>query len=138
MPILAGGGSKVLIVDDEVPIADSLAMIFAAKRFEVRAAYSAEQAVDIISVWHPDLAILDVILPRMNGIDLAILIRSSYPSCRIILFSGNANTAPLLEEAAKKGHSFDVLAKPTHPDILLEAATSMVSLEHVPNEQKFD
>jgi DNA-binding NtrC family response regulator len=143
MPILAESskaliGSKVLIVDDEVPIADSLAMIFASHRFDVRVAYSAESAIEIISLWQPDLAILDVILPGMNGIDLAIATRENYPSCRIILFSGNADTSSLLEEAAKKGYSFDVLAKPVHPDLMLEAASSLLSLERIPEMTKFD
>ena len=143
MPILAESskaliGSKVLIVDDEVPIADSLAMIFASHRFDVRVAYSAESAIEIISLWQPDLAILDVILPGMNGIDLAIATRENYLSCRIILFSGNADTSSLLEEAAKKGYSFDVLAKPVHPDLMLEAASSLLSLERIPEMTKFD
>ena len=137
MPVLAGG-SRVLIVDDEVSIADSLAMIFASRRYEVRVAYSAEEAIDVIALWQPDLAILDVILPRMNGIDLAVAIRANYPSCRIILFSGNANTSQLLEEAAKKGYSFDVLAKPVHPDLMLEAAANLLSLERPPEVTKFD
>ena len=131
-------GSKILIVDDEVPIADSLAMIFASRRYDVRVAYSAESAIEVISLWQPDLAILDVILPGMNGIDLAIATRVNYPSCRIILFSGNANTGQLLEQAAKKGYSFDVLAKPIHPDIMLEAATSMLAMENASDGGKFD
>jgi DNA-binding NtrC family response regulator len=132
------GGSKVLIVDDEVPIADSLAMIFAARGFDVRATYSAESAIEVISLWQPDLAILDVILPGMNGIDLAIATRTNYPSCRIILFSGNADTSTLLEQAARKGYSFDVLAKPVHPELMLEAASSMLSLERIREVSKFD
>jgi DNA-binding NtrC family response regulator len=137
MPILAGG-SRVLIVDDEVSIADSLALIFASRRYEVRVAYSAESAIEVISMWQPDLAILDVILPGMNGIDLAIATRTNYPSCRIILFSGNANTSLLLEEASRKGYFFDVLAKPVHPDLMLEAASSLLSVEQVPEARKFD
>jgi len=131
-------GSKVLIVDDEVAIADSLALIFASRRYEVRVAYSGEEAIDVIARWQPDLAILDVVLPGMNGIDLAIATRSNYPLCRIILFSGNANTTSLLEQAAKRGYTFDVLAKPVHPDLMLEAASKLLSLERSPELSKFD
>lgn len=137
MPVQSNG-SKVLIVDDEVAIADSLALIFAARRYEVRVAYSGEEAIDEIARWQPDLAILDVALPGMNGIDLAIATRSNYQSCRIILFSGNANTSLLLEEAAKRGYMFDVLAKPVHPDLMLEAASNLLSLERSPEATKFD
>ena len=67
--------SRILIVDDERVIADSLAAIFENQGYAARAAYSAEQALEIVAQWSPRLAILDVILPGMSGIDLAILIK---------------------------------------------------------------
>jgi DNA-binding NtrC family response regulator len=122
-----GAGQKVLIVDDEIAIADSLAMIFKAQEFKVRVAYSAEEAITTIAEWQPDLAILDVVLPQMNGIDLAIATKSNYPSCRVMLFSGHSNTSLLLEEAAKKGYQFEVLAKPVHPELILETAAQLLA-----------
>ena len=55
--------------------------------------YSAEGAIDILSTWQPEVAILDVVLPRMNGIDLAIVVRENYPQCQVLLFSGQRRTA---------------------------------------------
>ena len=52
----------------------------------------------------PDLVISDVIMPDMNGIDAAIQIRGFLPSCKILLFSGQAATADLLENARQRGH----------------------------------
>ncbi len=137
MPGLTSGG-KVLIVDDEVAIADTLAMIFKAQRYEARVAYSAEEAIETIATWQPDLAILDVVLPNMNGIDLAITTKANYPSCRVLLFSGNSNTGLLLEEAAKKGHTFEILAKPVHPELMLETASQLLSEERRPELPKFN
>jgi DNA-binding response OmpR family regulator len=71
---------RVLIVDDERVIADTLAIIFSNKGYEARAVYSAEQAFELISDWLPGLAIIDVQLSRMNGIDLAIRLRAEYPA----------------------------------------------------------
>ena len=68
---------RVLNVDDERTITDTLALIFTGNGYDARKAYSAEQAVDFIAEWRPDLAILDVVLPVMNGIDLATLLRLS-------------------------------------------------------------
>ena len=68
---------KVLIVDDEHTIADTLDAIFSASGYETRTSYSAEQALEIVVEWQPDLAILDVVLPKMNGIDLAIFLKRS-------------------------------------------------------------
>jgi hypothetical protein len=41
------------------------------------------------------------------------------PSCKILLFSGQAATADLLEKARMEGHEFEILAKPVHPTDLL-------------------
>ena len=126
---------RILIVDDETAIADTLALIFRTQRYEVRVAYSGESAIEVIAEWRPDLAILDVILPEMNGIDLAIAIKSNYPGCHVLLFSGHANTSMLLEEAGKKGHQFEVLAKPVHPNVMLERAADLLS---GPDEPAYD
>jgi CheY-like chemotaxis protein len=126
------GGRRILIVDDEANIADTLALIFKMRRYEVRVAYSAESAIEVIAEWRPDLAVLDVILPAMNGIELAITIRENYPGCRVMLFSGHANTALLLEEAGRKGHQFEVLAKPVYPDLMLERASELLTMQDEP------
>jgi CheY-like chemotaxis protein len=118
---------RILIVDDELAIADTLALIFKTQHYDARVAYSAECAVEIIAEWRPDLAIIDVILPEMNGIDLAIVFKANYPGCHVLLFSGHANTAMLLEEACRKGHQFEVLAKPVHPNIMLERASALLA-----------
>jgi len=41
------------------------------------------------------------------------------PKCKILLFSGQAATAALLDDARRRGHEFEVLAKPVHPTDLL-------------------
>jgi DNA-binding response OmpR family regulator len=119
---MAGNGTihRVLIVDDEPPIADTLALILRARGYEVRAVYSAEDAIETIAVWSPQLAIVDVMLPMMNGIDFSIVLKANHPGCEILLFTGQPDTGPLLEEALRKGHRFEVLTKPLHPAFLLD------------------
>lgn len=114
------GGIKILILDDEPPIADTLAVIFQANGYEVRVAYAAEQAIETIAGWCPDVALLDVMLPGMNGVDFAIVLKDNHPNCRILLFSGWESTQGLMEEAARQGHIFEILAKPTHPVEVLD------------------
>jgi DNA-binding NtrC family response regulator len=117
---------RVLIVDDERTIADTLVLIFSANGYETRASYSAEQALEIVAEWLPDLAILDVVLPKMNGVDLAILLATHSPTCRILLLSGQSLTSDILAEAATRGYKFDILAKPTHPTAMLETALDLL------------
>ena len=126
---------KILIVDDESAISDTMALIFRMQHYEARVAYTAERAIEVIAEWRPDLAILDVMLPAMNGIDLAIVIKANYPDCHVLLFSGHTNTAMLLEEAGKKGHQFEVLAKPVHPNVMLERASALLT---GPDEPAYD
>ena len=116
---------KILIVDDSRVVADTLVIIFGGAGYDARAASSAEKALELIADWRPDLAILDVILPKTNGIDLAILLRVECPNWRITLSSGHPATDDLLAAAAASGHTFDVVAKPVHPEALLRLASQL-------------
>jgi CheY-like chemotaxis protein len=110
---------KVLVADDERVIADTLAIILNQSGFEATAVYSGEKAVETARSFQPDMVISDVIMTDMNGIDAAIKIRVMLPSCKILLFSGQAATADLLDRARVQGHEFEILAKPVHPQDLL-------------------
>jgi CheY-like chemotaxis protein len=110
---------RVLVADDERVIADTLAMILNQHGFEVRAVYSGVQALELAPDFKPDMLITDVIMPDLNGIDAAIRIRELLPAIKILLFSGQAATADLLEQARAKGYDFEILAKPVHPQDLL-------------------
>ncbi|HEX4309671.1 MAG TPA: response regulator [Acidobacteriaceae bacterium] len=88
-------------------------------------AHSAETAIELIAQWEPDLAILDVMLPCMNGIDLAMVLKANLPRCHLVLFSGHAGTQALMEEAAKKGNMFEILSKPVHPLFMLDFVSSL-------------
>ncbi|HTV13152.1 MAG TPA: response regulator [Acidobacteriaceae bacterium] len=120
-------GKRILIVDDEPEVTESLAAILAQHNYEVRLADCAEAAVETVAQWAPDLAIVDVVLPQMSGIDLAAVIRASYPDCRIVLFSGQQTSQALLEEAAKKGNLYEILAKPVHPMFMLDYVSSRLA-----------
>jgi len=110
---------KVMVVDDERVIADSLAMLLNQSGFEARAVYSGEKALEAAPTFKPDMLISDVIMADLNGIDAAIRIQALLPGIKILLFSGQAATADLLEKARSRGHEFEILAKPVHPQDLL-------------------
>jgi len=110
---------KVLVADDEQVIANTLAIILNQAGFDARAVFSGEKAVEAIDSFRPDMLISDVIMTGMTGIEAAIIARSKLPKCKILLFSGQAATADLLEKAHQQGHEFEILAKPVHPTDLL-------------------
>ena len=110
---------RVLVADDEQVIANTLAIILNQAGFEARAVYSGENALETIDDFQPNMLISDVIMTGMTGIEAAIKVRAKLPGCKILLFSGQAATADLLEKARAHGHEFEILAKPVHPTDLL-------------------
>jgi CheY-like chemotaxis protein len=110
---------KVLVADDERVIADTLAMILNQSGFTARVAYTGEKALEMAAEFQPEMLISDVIMAGLNGIDAAIKIREILPAIKILLFSGQAATADLLEKARERGYEFEILAKPVHPQDLL-------------------
>lgn len=116
---IATAKPRVLVVDDERVIADTLAVILNQSGFEARAVYSGERALELAAEWQPQMLISDVIMADLNGIDAAIRIRELLPKIKILLFSGQAATADLLEKARARGYEFEILAKPVHPQDLL-------------------
>ena len=121
------GERRILIVEDEPVVADTLRQILASNDYDTRVAYAAEAALNSSSRWVPDLAILDVMLPKMNGIDLAMALKERYPDCRILLISGQPSVENLLQEARDKGHDFEILAKPVHPTEILDTIAALLS-----------
>jgi DNA-binding response OmpR family regulator len=117
--------SRVLIVDDEPTIANTLAQILNASGFEARAVYDSTGAAYSAEHWKPDVMLTDVMLHGESGIDVAVHVAEKLPACKVILFSGQAYTADLLETANKKGCHFEILTKPIHPEVLLRKLSSI-------------
>lgn len=63
--------------------------------------------------------ISDVMMPKMTGIEAAVQVMAQRPSCKVVLFSGQPASADVLQQAEALGHSFEIFAKPFHPDHLL-------------------
>src|ERR1700757_1303859 len=68
------GRRKVLVVDDQRLIADTISEILDGAGFQVKAAYDGWSALDIAGRFHPDYVLSDVLMPRMNGVELAIAV----------------------------------------------------------------
>lgn len=128
------GKKIILVVDDEQRIADTLALILQHNGYETMVAYEADSALAQSSTTRPDLLLTDVVMPGMNGIELGLAISEKFPACRILLLSGQAATAELLERAQKQGCRFPLLSKPIHPEKLLKKVAEMLDsseLHHV-------
>jgi DNA-binding NtrC family response regulator len=111
----------VYIVDDEQIIVSTLTAILKLQGWTPFGFVNPLEALRASESNEPALLIVDVVMPLMTGIELAIQIQSRYPKCKVLLLSGQIVTAELLEEANQGGHNFALLAKPSHPTELLAA-----------------
>ena len=122
---MSGPGSdrRVLIVDDERVVADTLAMILSKSGYATKVAYSGEQALELASVFEPNLLITEVVMSGITGFEVANQIAGSLPSCKVIMFSGQAQALILLIQ--RTAERFEILAKPVAPPLLLDRITRL-------------
>jgi CheY-like chemotaxis protein len=118
----------VLIVDDERIIADTLSIILSRSGYTTMTAYNGLTGLEIAQSSTPDLIISDVVMPGMTGVELAISVTQTIPTCKILLFSGQAATLDLLEQARNAGHNFTTLAKPVHPTDMLKRVSECLAV----------
>jgi len=106
---------RILIVDDELVVRDSLERWFRAEGYEAQATAGARQALALADRnW--DLALIDIKMPGMDGLQLQERLKETDPDCVIIIMTGYA-TVETAVQALKHG-AYDYLAKPVDPDAL--------------------
>jgi DNA-binding NtrC family response regulator len=108
------------VVDDERIIAETLTAIIKMQGFSSFSFVNPLDALEAAGDEVPDWLISDVMMPQLSGVELAIRIQERCPRCKILLFSGAADTLDLLKEAREQGHNFQLLPKPVHPSVLLQ------------------
>lgn len=116
--------AKILVVDDEQAIVDSLHEIIQTAGYNVIKAYSGAQAIAAAQELCPNILLSDVLMPGMNGFEVALEIKRLCPNCRLLLFSGQAATAEMAQKFGptftSRGYRFELLPKPYHPTALLK------------------
>lgn len=124
---------RVLIVDDDPVVAESLAIILSGNRYEVRVAYSAESATHVVARWTPEIAIVDVLLPGMNGGEFAVFLQTACPGCPILFFTalpGGMAARELARSSARSGGpDFNVLEKPIPPAEMLSRIADVLAAQ---------
>jgi PAS domain S-box-containing protein len=109
---------RILVVDDNQDAANSLATLLRIKGHDVRTAYDGISAVDVAALYQPDVILLDVGLPRLNGFDAARRIRESEHGKHAVLVAltgwGHAEDRRRSKEAGFDHH----LVKPADPNVL--------------------
>ena len=119
---------QILVVDDDVMARDLLVRFLSLRGYHVRAAKDGREALRLIEEMPPDLLILDLVMPEMNGVELLRTLAARDYAGRTIILSGHQND-PLLADAWALGPQ-EVLDKP----IDLERALMAIQLVMVCRE----
>jgi len=119
---------KVLIVDDEESVVQSIAGVLEDEGFQVARAKSGEEAIKVFQQEEPDITLLDIWMPGMDGIEVLKRLKWISPDCQVIMISGHATISTAMT-AVKLG-AFDFIEKPLSLDTLL------MTIHRALNQQK--
>jgi DNA-binding NtrC family response regulator len=110
-PVTDGSGETVLVVDDEKEVRRGLARCLELSGYRVHEAASGAEALDGISLVGPDLVLLDVRLPDMEGVEVLKRIRREDPDLPVIMITGHASVETAVQ--AMKLGAYEYLEKPS-------------------------
>ena len=118
------GKAKILIVDDEVHVCNSIAEALKAVGHVVETALSGEEALKKLEVHKYDLIITDLMMPGISGMELLQALKKSDPKVRVIMITGYPSTKSTV--AAIKSGAVDYLPKPFAPSELRRIVAKII------------
>ncbi len=120
-------GKKILIVEDEPNIVVPLQFIMKENGYDVSVAFSGEEAVDAIGESIPDLILLDIMLPGMDGFELCQMIRqkAEWKNIRIIFLTALGREADMAKGMALEADAY--ITKPFSNKAVVEKVRELVS-----------
>jgi DNA-binding response OmpR family regulator len=119
--------ATVLVADDDADILRVIELNFRLEGFEVVTARDGPDALAKAVTVRPDLVVLDVLMPGIDGYAICARIRAdaSLAAVPVLIVTANHGSADL--EAARRAGANDLLVKPFHPVMLLDKAKAMLS-----------
>jgi CheY-like chemotaxis protein len=119
---------RILVVDDDRLVADTLTLIFEKNGFKAKAAYSADEALQSSREFGPHLLLCDVTMPDRDGLSLVEDMTREQPACRILVLTGfYSNLKNVREQAQKLSRPLGILTKPCQPSDLLREAAALLA-----------
>ena len=121
-----GPRGRVLIVDDEPILADILSEHLADRGYETEAAVRGEEAVSIVAQRSPDVVLLDITMPGIDGVTVLKRIQELDLAVPVIMVTGNGDEA-IARETLRLG-AFDYITKPVGFDRLDEVLSTAIAM----------
>ncbi|MFH1887324.1 MAG: response regulator [Pseudomonadota bacterium] len=110
-------GFKLLLVDDEEEFVQALAERLQMRDLESDMVYDGEQAIGYVEDKEPDVMVLDLKMPGIDGIEVLRQVKKAYPDTQVIILTGHGTEKD--EERAKSLGAFEYLEKPVDVDKLV-------------------
>ncbi|MDR0316181.1 MAG: sigma-54 dependent transcriptional regulator [Treponema sp.] len=126
--------AAILIIDDEPGIRSTLASILEDEKYRVFTAEDAPTGLELLNTEPIDLVFLDVLLPKMGGLEALERIHSDWPGMEIVMISGHANIDMAVR--AVKGGAFDFLEKPLSLEKVLTVCRNVFAMRKLREENR--
>lgn len=121
---------RILIVDDEAPVASLLELALTQEGYEVVRAVDGMDAMNRLHAFRPDVVIMDIMMPRLDGVQTTRLLRRNRNHADIVIIALSARTDDAAREAMREAGANLYMRKPftiarlvTHVRELLDART---------------
>ncbi|MGD8255223.1 MAG: response regulator [Syntrophobacterales bacterium] len=109
---------KVLLVDDEEEFVKALAERLKMRDLRSDTVLDGEEALSFVEDQEPDVMVLDLKMPGIDGMEVLRQVRQAYPNIQVIILTGHGTEKH--EEEAKRLGAFDYLEKPVNLDVLVK------------------
>jgi FixJ family two-component response regulator len=118
---------RLLVVDDDRVVADTLHLVFASEGFDVRSRYSAHDGLVCARDFRPNVLLCDVSMPEVSGLELAGQIDRELPETKVLMITGFPhNVAPVRAQSQRQRQRLGLLMKPVRPEDLLRETRAML------------
>jgi CheY-like chemotaxis protein len=118
---------RVLVVDDDRLVADTLNLVFQANGYESEAVYSAAEGLARARTFDPGLLLCDITMPEESGLQLAEKVHHEFPNCKLLMLTAyDSNVIKVEQHATRTKRPLKLLSKPCRPEVLLREAYDLL------------
>lgn len=130
--------NKILIVDDDPDILEFLSYNFKKNQYDVEVAENGFEAIRKVETFRPDLILLDVMMPEMDGVETCKKLRENPANDDIIITFLTARGEDYSQIAGYESGADDYITKPIKPQVLLSKVKSLLRRKNLPSEENKD